>query len=171
MNIVGLDMDKKILRGIAIMLVKECWSKLLGVVGIVILARALLPAEVGYFAMVYAVIDLMVILTTKNFFVHVIRERTMDDGQLADVLRTCTLWGMFMSGLLYLSAPFFAAFFRAPALAGVLQLVSPVLLIRALALVPSAAIYQRLWFFRGALIRVIAEMVFWCVAVWLAWHG
>ncbi len=165
------ELKDKVLRGVMITLFKEGWSKCWGVLGIMLLARILFPADFGYIAIVYVVTDFLSIFLNKGILVALIRHEQVDDGILAGALSVCAGLGGLLTIMLFVSAPWLADFFHAPVLADFFRVVSPAIFFRAMSVVPGAIVQKRLHFLRGAFPRAVAECVFWIFSVFLAWRG
>ena len=165
------ELKNKISRGVIIMFLKEGWTKFLGVVGTMILARILCPSDFGYIATIYAVLNFSMIFIGKGVVVALIRHQDVDDGLLAGALLVCTGLGVVMSLMVFGFASGLASFFHAPFLAKILRVVAPALFFRSLAVVPAAIVQKRMHFLRGTLPRLVSEVVFWCVTIVLACRG
>lgn len=165
------DLGNIILRGAVIMLAREGVSKLLGVIGTMIVARIFFPEDFGAIAAMYALINFPSMLIHRGISVPLIQQRESDGGLPIIPLCVSAVCGAVTALFFWYGAEMISRFMGVFVLEQMLKVAAPALLLRALAVVPASLLQKRLQFFRAALPRLMMECVFWCIAIVLSCRG
>lgn len=88
----------------------------------VLLARLVLPDEYGIISLVTVFITLADLLVTSGFGTALIQKKNIDDADINTVFIFSTVVSLVLWGILYVSAPFLAAFYEIPVITSVLRI-------------------------------------------------
>jgi len=162
---------KKLVRGTIWVSVARVVSASLRFAARLGLARLLQPADFGLVAIGFLVITVVDVVPTMGFrkalIVHREEEKRVADTTTALVIPTDFL--LFL--LVFLAAPYVAAFFQDPAAIPVVRMLALILLVDAIGHVPIALIERRLEFRKLALPSILGDAAYVPVALWLAVKG
>lgn len=138
---------------------------------VTILARLLAPADFGLIAMVLVFTSIGTLLVDSGFSTSLIqRQRTTADDETTMFWFTAGM-SIFVSAVLWLSAPWIARFYSQPILTPLMRLLMWILPLSAICSVPDAKLTQQLKFRDRAKAQIIAACGSALVAITLAWSG
>lgn len=118
----------------------------------VVLARLLTPSDFGLLAMAAVFVTFGDALVAQGLGTAITQREELEPGHEYTAFWTNLGIGLVLGGALFLGAPLIATMFRADALTGVIQWLSPVLLLRGAVAVPIGLL-QRRFAFRALAIR------------------
>jgi len=137
----------------------------------VITARILPPHEFGVFALGLGIVTVADIISSAGMFQALVQKKDLrpEDETTGFVLQMS--FALSLGTVLVLLGPVFARFFKMPELGPLVQLQSLVIIIKAIALIPSTRLMRGLAFDRLAFIEVMARLVGGVLAIVLALQG
>ncbi|GMN01964.1 lipopolysaccharide biosynthesis protein [Erythrobacter sp. MTPC3] len=138
---------------------------------IVILARLLSPVEFGTVALLAVFIALAALLSESGFGQALIQRSDLSPEDISTAFWCNVGLAVAMVLLLYLSAPWIAAFFSEPQLVPLMHIMGGSVLLGALGAVQRALLLRNLEYRRLLIVRVIATLSAGAVAVTLAYSG
>jgi O-antigen/teichoic acid export membrane protein len=137
----------------------------------IVLARILVPADYGVFAVASIVMELLISVNDLGLFTAIVRHR----GDVTSAARTAASLTMVSSALLYAlcfaAAPWVAAALNVPNAATVLRVAALLVLIDAPCSVPAALLTRAFLQRRHALAEIPGLAVNAALTIWLAKHG
>jgi polysaccharide transporter, PST family len=167
----GLTLTQRSGRAVGFRLGGNMASILLGLGLGIILARILPPAEFGVFGVGLGIVTVADIIGSAGMFQALIQRKDLrPEDETTGFLLQLT-GSLVLGGILVLSGPYLAAFFKMPGLAPLIQLQAAVLVLHAVNLVPATRLNRRLAFDRLALMDIAGRVAGGIVAIVLALQG
>lgn len=136
---------------------------------IVALARLLEPDDFGLIAMLLVVTSVGTLLVDGGFSTALIQKQSTSDDDETTVFVFALAAGTSVAAILWIGAPWIAAFYHQPPLRELTRLMVLVLPLGSLASVPDALLTQRLAFRLRAKAEIVASLFSGALAVTLAW--
>lgn len=167
----GNTLGRKIVSGTVWAMVDKLGTMGIQFVVNIVLARLLMPADFGSIGMLAIFISVSQTLVDGGFGSALIqkKEPTQEDYS------TIFYWNLFFSiglyGILFLSAPYIATFFKLPILCDVLRVLGLILIVNALVIVQNNRLRKQLAFKTIALINVSSHLIAAVIAIGLAYKG
>ncbi|KGI77249.1 lipopolysaccharide biosynthesis protein [Oleiagrimonas soli] len=137
----------------------------------IVLARLLTPSDFGLIAMLLVFTSIGALLVDSGFGTALIQRRNVTVDDETTVFIFALVSGLAVGGIIWLSAPAIASFYRQPELVALTHLVVLVIPLGALTAVPDALLTRRLNFASRAHAELIASSVSGALAIALAWLG
>ncbi len=137
----------------------------------VILARLLLPDDFGSIGMILVFTSFIGMFADAGFGSAVIQHSHISDRHLQSVFWFNLASGLFLSGVMFASAPILAGFYQEPVLLSLTRGLSPVFVLISVGLVPAALMQRRLQFQTIARISLVATLASGLIAVAMALLG
>ena len=134
-------------------------------------ARQLLPADLGVFAMVMIVIGFAQVIGDVGIAAGLVRSQKNDSVLLSTCFWVCVGIGFILSTAVYLCAPLATDYYEKPAVQPLLQVSALGLLFSFLAPVPMALLQQRLAYKEIALSQAVSSLAGALVAAVLVYSG
>ena len=163
---------QKALRGALALGVRQVLVQGANVLGGVLLARLLTPAEFGLYAIVIFLLSFLIVFGSTGLAANLIRqpeEPTREDYQAVFTLQQLVVLAIVL--LLWTAAPWIAQVYGLPSQdAWLFRLVALSLFITSFMVIPQVRLERRLAFDRLALVEVAQAVVFNASAVLLAWR-
>ena len=135
------------------------------------IARQLLPADLGVFAMVMIVIGFAQVIGDVGIAAGLVRSQKNDSVLLSTCFWVCVGIGLILSLAIYWSAPLATAYYEKPAVQPLLQVSAIGLLFSFLAPVPMALLQQRLAYKAIALSQALSSLAGALAAALLVYGG
>jgi O-antigen/teichoic acid export membrane protein len=166
-----MTLKQKTIENVKITAGLEIFSKILGTITSIVLARLLLPSDFGIITIVYLFLGVTDIFTELGFGSAIIHRK----GQIEDALNTGFTLNLFLSICLFttvlISAPFLATFYNSPALTSVTRVLAIGLIFSAFQFVPSVYLRKDLRFGKMAIPRFCSGLTTSIVGISLAFFG
>lgn len=165
------SLKKRTVMGMIWASVQRCGTMAISFISNIILARMLTPTDYGYIGM------LMIFITVSNTFIDggfgsaLIQKTNPTQKDYSTVFYWNLFFSIFLYGILYLCAPFIAAFFKMPLLSSILRLLGVVLIINGCNIVQFNMLRKRMEFRTIAWIYIASAIVSVCAAIILAFKG
>jgi teichuronic acid exporter len=137
----------------------------------VLLARLLFPADFGLVAMAMVFFEFSAVFVESGFSTALIREKSISATDKSTTFLFNMVSAVVLYAVLYLCAPFIAAFYGAPLLTVIVRVMGLNLIVDALSIVQSSALVQRVDFRTQALARFGAVAISGTIGVWMAYAG
>jgi teichuronic acid exporter len=137
----------------------------------ILLARLLAPEQFGLVAMLTIFFAVAQALLDSGFGSALIQRKDPTPTDESSVFYFNLFLGCAMAGMLYLAAPWIAAFYEQPRLTSMTRLWSVVLIINSFGIVQTSLMVRNLDFKRQAAVSVTSGLVSGAIAVVLAWRG
>lgn len=131
-------------------------SRILILVGYIVLARFLTPAEFGLITIVAVLIAILGVIVDLGFGAAIIQRQDVTDSRTQTAFWTNTLSGTVLSCLMFLSAGQVAGFFGTPDLEFVVEAAAVVLVLNGMTVVPLSLLMKRREFRKVALVELAA---------------
>ncbi|MDX2133627.1 MAG: lipopolysaccharide biosynthesis protein [Saprospiraceae bacterium] len=136
-----------------------------------VLSRLLSPAEYGEVGIVIAISGLAAILLEFGFTAAIIQKKEIDEVQLSTIFYMVLLGSSVIYAVVFVAAPYVAAFYGLPNLSALLRVSALTFLINAFNLVPSALITRNMMFKQQSIRNVALTVAVGMAAITLAWMG
>lgn len=136
-----------------------------------ILARLLMPEDFGYIGMLAIFIAVSQTLIDGGFGSALIQKKEPSQEDYSTIFYWNVLFSIVLYGILFLSAPFIAAFFKLSLLCNILRILGLVLIINALMIVQYNRLRKHLEFKTIALINFSSNLSASIIAIWFAYKG
>jgi O-antigen/teichoic acid export membrane protein len=137
----------------------------------IVLARILVPADYGVFAVATIVMELLIAVNDVGLYTAIVRHR----GMVTEAARTATSLTMASSAILYglcfAAAPLIASALNVPGATTILRVAALVVVIDALCSVPAALLMRAFRQGRRAVAELPGLAVNAALTIWLARHG
>lgn len=150
---------------------EQLGRKGMGIVVTILLARFLTPDDYGLIAMVSVFFAFANALMDVGFRQALIRKQKATQADYATMFWTNLALGIMAYGLLFISAPAIASFYKEPRLTIIVRLVGAVVMINSLQLVHTADLTRRLDFRTQFKVTIPAGILSGLTAVVLAMSG
>lgn len=137
----------------------------------IILARHLLPKDYGLVAMVLVFTGFADMLIEGGFSAALVQNQRLDPQHTSSAFWINTAAAAALAVAFYFAAPFIAGFYEAPALEPVARWLSPIFVLSAIRIVPSALLLKSMAFDRLAKIDVFTLLIPGVLAICLAING
>src|SRR5690554_6467435 len=137
----------------------------------VILARLLVPEDYGLVGMVAVFIGFATLFAEFGFSSAVVYRPDLRPIYLTSIFWVNLAAGVLLATVVWVGAPFVAAFYGTPMLVGITRAIGLNFLPSAFGIVPAALLRRRMAFDRVATVNVLAALVAGIVAVGLAYAG
>lgn len=137
----------------------------------IVLSRLLSPKDFGVVALVAVFISISEIVIRGGFETALVQKRDADSVDYNSVFYTSFFLSLVVYGLLYITAPSVATFFKEPLLVDLLRFVSLPLLFHALSIVPNAILLREMMFDRSFKINLLQAIFSGAIGVSLAYQG
>lgn len=139
---------------------------------LVVLAKLLTPADYGVVGAALIIVGISAIFSQLGVGPAIVQRPELEPRHLDAAFALSSILGFFTAGILYVSAPLFAQFFKMPALTPVLQVLAVIFPITGLAVVSESLLQRDLRFDLIARAEVASYFFgFGIVATGLAWRG
>ena len=167
----GGTLTTQIIRGGTFTFAATVASRLLGAAGMILLVRILTPEDFGLFTMAFAGISSLELLTALGSG-HAVVQSQSKPGDLGIAAFSITsIAGLLMFALLMEYADQLSLLLGTDQVSPILRFLSPIVLVRAMVVVPSAFLQKNMWFGRRALVTVASELMNSVVSVLAALAG
>jgi O-antigen/teichoic acid export membrane protein len=167
----GSTLTTQIIRGGTFTFAATVVSRLLGVAGMIVLVRILTPEDFGLFAMAFAGISSLELLTGLGNGHAVVQSQSKPADLGIAAVSITSIAGLSMFALLMEYADQLSLLLGSDQVAPILRYLSPIILVRAMVVVPSAFLQKNMWFGRRALVTVAGELMNSVVSVLAALAG
>jgi teichuronic acid exporter len=136
-----------------------------------VLARILTPADFGLVAMLALFVGLAGLLTDGGLSLALIQRQDIDHADESTVFWSNLAIGLFLSAVLFLSAPMLARFYAAPMVEPIAQLMSISPLLYASSAVHFAVLTRKLDFRTQARAGIVGSLSAGAITIWIAVEG
>ncbi|MFN0015027.1 MAG: lipopolysaccharide biosynthesis protein [Saprospiraceae bacterium] len=137
----------------------------------ILLARMLSPEDFGLVAMVMIFFEFSAVFVESGFSTALIREKTISEADKSTTFIFNLVAAVALYGVLFISAPYIASFFRQPMLTLIVRIMGISLIVNALSLVQHSVLIQQIDFKTQTIVRSASVLVSGGVAVVLAFQG
>ncbi|MDR0231292.1 MAG: lipopolysaccharide biosynthesis protein [Dysgonamonadaceae bacterium] len=137
----------------------------------VILARLLLPADFGIVAITLIIMNVLQVINETGFGAALMQKLDRDELDFSTVFVFNIFLSLVLYGLLYLSAPFIAAFFEQPILTDLTRILGLNLIISSFIVVQRARLFIKVDFKTQAKAAFIAIVISGGVGIYCAYVG
>lgn len=159
------SLDRSALRGVAWASAAKWSTQIFAWVGTVLVARILVPSDIGLLTTASVFVGLVMILSEFGIGTAVITMRELESESLAQLNGFSVMLGIGGTLLTALMAYPLGLFFRAPELPPVLMLVGLTFLIHSLQTVPAALLRRELQYRTIAMVDVVRGLIVPCVTL------
>jgi O-antigen/teichoic acid export membrane protein len=136
-----------------------------------VLARMLMPADYGLVGMLGFFMAISQVLVTSGFSTALVQKHTPSDEDYSTVFYFNLGIAVGLYLILFVSAPYIAAFYKSPQLIQITRVLSLSIIINSLSLVQQTRLRISLNFKTQAKISLIAVLISGCLGVWAAYQG
>lgn len=144
---------------------------LITLLGTSILSRLILPAEYGLQAMLAVLVSIFFFFVSLGLDFAIIQNRDLTEEDYSSFFWTNILLGLLVSALFFLTAPALAEFYGQSQLVSPARLYAVVFFIQAAGVIPQAILGKVFDFKQRAIAQVIAVIISYAVAVFMALKG
>lgn len=137
----------------------------------IILARLIAPEEFGLIAMVVVFIGISKQVMEGGMRSAIIQRKDLNDSDCSTALVLNLLLGAFLTGLIWLSAPYIADFYKEPQLEPVVRILAFGMLLQAPSVVQIALFSKALDFKKQTYATVFSSLVAGAVGITMAYAG
>ncbi len=158
-------------RNLGIIAGMDIFSKLLGSITLIVLARLLLPADFGIIAIVYLLLGGINLFSELGFGDAIIQRR----DRIEESVNTGFTINLILSGFLFVAiiilAPLWAAFYNDSNITHVTWVLAISILLTSFSFVPSVRLRKDLMFKKFAVTGIVSELSNSCITIYLAFAG
>ncbi len=165
------SLRKKAERGAIWSFIDAAGNRIVQFVISVILARLLAPEQFGLIGMLMIFIAIAQAFLDSGFGLALIQKKDMTQADTSSVFYFNIVIGVALAGLLYLAAPWIAAFYEQPDLSPLTRTLSLVLVINSFAVVQTAMLTRNVAFKLQAKVSLVSAICSGCVGIVLAYRG
>lgn len=137
----------------------------------IVMARLLLPAEFGLMGMIYVFFTIGNVLLDAGLAQSLIRTKDVDEEDYSTVFFFNIALGLFLYGLLYLTAPLVADFYRQPILINLIRVYAVIFVLGSLTTVQNAILVKEMRFKKLLFISLPATVLGGLAGVYFAFQG
>lgn len=164
-------LKQKTTRNIGIIAGVEVFSKVLGTITSIVLARLLLPSDFGLIAIVYLLLAAIGLFSELGFGAAIIQRK----DRIEEALNTGFTINLILSGFLFIAAiilaPLWAAFYNDSNITLVTMVLAISIIITSFEFVPSTRLRKDLMFKKFAIVGIASSLTNSCIAIYLAFVG
>lgn len=164
-------LGEKIIRGTVWSSIDKIGTMAMHFVVNLVLTRILFPADFGCIGMLTIFISVSQTLVDGGFGSALIQKKEPTQKDYSTIFYWNLFFSVVLYGLLYLTAPFIAAFFKMRLLCKVLRALGLILIINALIIVQNNRLRKQLAFKKIALINICSYFLAAIIAIWLAYKN
>ncbi|WP_340817866.1 lipopolysaccharide biosynthesis protein [Methanolobus sp. WCC4] len=147
------------------------FSKVLGMLTSVVLARLLLPSDFGIITIVYIFLGAMNLFTELGFGSAVIHRKEKIEEALGTSFTINLIISVFLFFIIFFAAPYLASFYDEPVITNVLRVLGIGIIFSAFQFVPSVYFRKNLQFGKTAIPAFVSGLTNTIVAIILAYSG
>lgn len=136
-----------------------------------IIARLLLPSDYGLIAMLSIFIGLSQNLVDSGFVDALVQKNEKTEADYSTAFYFNLIFGLFLYGVLFVSAPYIAHFYNEPQLILVTRIFGLITIITSLGLTLRAKMLVSLSFKKLAVVGILSVIVSGTVGLWMAYNG
>lgn len=166
-----MSLRKQVLSGLVWTFGQQFGNQLVGFIVSLTLARILLPEEFGLIAMITFFIAIGQVLVDSGLTDSLIRTKEPDNTDYSTVFYFNLVLSFFMYLLVYILAPYIAAFYNEEILTGIARLYALTFIINAFSTVQLTRLTKLMRFKSQALISIPATISGGIVGISLAYSG
>lgn len=166
-----MDLKKATISGMGWSFVESIFKQGTNVIIAIILARILSPVEFGLVGILMIFITISQTIVDSGFSSALIRQSICTDEDYSTVLLTNLSISIGLYALMYVVAPFIAAFFNEDALNQLLKVIGIVLIINAFGIIQRVQLVRELNFKKQAWISFIASFISGIIGISAAIYG
>ncbi|MBE0491149.1 MAG: lipopolysaccharide biosynthesis protein [Sulfurospirillum sp.] len=134
------------------------------------LARLIGPESFGFIGMLMIFMLLAESVISGGFMQALVqRSKDLTEADSSTIFYVNMLWGLVMYVVLYVSAPFIAAFYRQPVLEDISRILFLVVIVNSLSIVARAKLTIAIDFKSQTIVGTIATLLSSSIAIWLAY--
>lgn len=150
---------KEAIKGVSWITLLRVSTRLITFLRLAIVGRLLTPTQFGYFGLASLFLSLLEILTETGINVFLVQEKSHIKNYINAAWCVSLIRGIFLGGIILLSAPYIATFFNAPEAKYVIMLTAIVPFIRGF-INPAIITYQKdLLFHKEFILRFILFLI------------
>ena len=163
---------EKTQRGLLWAAAEAAARTLLQTLVLVVLAKLLTPADYGVVGAALIIVGISAIFSQLGVGPAIVQRPDLEPRHLDAAFTLSAIFGVLTAGILYVSAPCFAQFFKMPTLGPVLQALAVVFPITGFGVVSESLLQRDLRFDRIARTEIVSYFIgFGLIATGLAWRG
>lgn len=166
-----MDLRTRAIKSVGWLAVSRLWTQAVSWAVTVILARLLLPADYGLFAMAMAVIHFLDLFQEMGLGSAIVQRREVSQRQLNAVFWLSVAIGLVLLGGAWVAAPFVARFYAEPQLAWMVRVLATSFLLNSLGTISHGLLTRAIDFRQRSLAEGVATVAGAIVSVGLAWSG
>lgn len=165
------SLSERSLAAIAWAVLDKLGSSVVSFVVTILLARLLSPEDFGLVAMVMIFFEFSAVFVESGFSTALIREKTISEADKSTTFIFNLVASVVLYGVLFVSAPYIAAFFNQPLLTLIVRIMGLSLIVNAFSIVQHSVLIQQIDFKTQTIVRSVAVVVSGGAAVLLAFNG
>jgi O-antigen/teichoic acid export membrane protein len=165
------SLSERSLSAIVWVLIDKLGGSVINFVVTIVLARLLSPEDFGLVAMVMVFFEFSAVFVESGFSTALIREKTISEIDKSTTFIFNLIVSIFLYGVLFLCAPYIAAFFDQPLLTAIIRILGLSLIVNSFSIVQNSVLTQEINFKSLTIVRFIAVVVSGACAVLLAFQG
>jgi len=166
-----MSLKKQALSGVKWTGIQQIGTQIVAFVVSVILARLLTPKEFGLIAMITIVIGIGNALMNAGLASSLIRSKDLDEEDYATVFYFNLIASLFLYGIIYLSAPYIAQFYKQPVLTSLVRWMALVIIINAFSVIQQTRLTKIMDFKTQAKVSIPALLLGGIVGILMAYKG
>lgn len=164
-------LGRRAVNGVLWMTAQKWFARIGGLITVAILARLLTPEDFGVVAVAMTILPLLYLLADLGFSTYLVQAERVDATVSSTSFWFSSVAGVVLAGALYFAAAPLAAIFSVPEATPVIQALTVVVVLTALAATPAALLRRRLQFGRLAAQSAVAGVVGQVAAIVVAIAG
>jgi O-antigen/teichoic acid export membrane protein len=166
-----MSLRDQVLRGGAYLAVRQGVGTVVSILGALLLVKALGPAQYGLYAAVAGVFAYLQSVGRWGIDVYLVRRSDDDPEEYDDALTLLLILGLVLAGAALLATPWLERWLRLEGFSALARVMIAGLPLSLVAQVPLARLERALDYRRVALVEVGGQLLYYLVALPLAWRG
>jgi len=166
-----MSLKKQALSGVKWTFIQQFGVQGIGFIVSVVLARLIEPEEFGLIAMITVFIGIGNALLNAGLGSSLIRSKEVDEEDYATVFYFNLIVSFIVYGLVYLTAPYIAAFYKQPILISLIRWLSLTFIINAFAIIQTTRLTKIMDFKTQTMVAIPSLLIGGLVGVIMAYQG
>ena len=166
-----MSTKNNVLSNMAWRFAERCGAQIIQFIVQIVLARILAPEAYGTVAIVVVIANIFQVFVDSGLGNALIQKKDADDLDFSSVFYFNLIWCFILYGIVFLIAPFIAAFYNNQSLSAIIRVLCLTIIISGVKNVQQAYVSKNLQFkkfFWSTLTGTILSAI---VGIWMAYHG
>lgn len=166
-----MSLKKKAVSGIFWTIIDAAFTRGIGLISSVMLARLLSPREFGLMGMIYIFTTISGSIAESGLGSSLIREKDADNKDYSTVFFTNVGLSFFLYFILFITAPYIADFYKEQELINIIRVYGVIFIISSFSSIQMVLLSKVLNFKTSTLLNIPGTVISSALGIWLAYKG